>query len=868
MLLRDLRRRSGMTQEELAQRLGYSRSMVAALETDRRHPDVNAVVDIFVPALNLLNSPDFALQLVSLAAEARQLSTPALTLPQHRPLLPVPTDAEGRLHRMPSAPTRLIGRNREVQHLSDQILYDDVRLLTLLGSPGVGKTRLAQAVASRMQLFLSDGACWVPLAGVASAEQVVSSILEALDPRLQGGTPLARIVAYLRQKQILLVLDNFEQLLDAAPLVAQILAECAGVRMIVTSRERLHLRAEHLVQVQPLSAPAAAELFMARVDAADPTMALEAIDQKTVDDICRRLDYLPLALELCAAQADYYSLGEILKRLQSHLLDTLDDGASDLPERHRTLRAAIGASYDALTNDEQSMLRTLSIFVGGCTPESAIDLWSVDRDEATRQPDKLLRSLVAKSLVHIETTAQGDRRLYLLQSIWDYAREQLIEEGELETLRKRHSKVMLAYAQSVATKKWGREAVQWSRRIKHEWDNFNAALGWTCEHEAWQAMATLLLLLNVHFESSARQSEYFAWYLRLLPYTESLAPDVQAMIKMNFCFGAHTGVMAERRKEILRDYHGLVAMCQNPLIKANLLAWGADLAVDFPDPLAAKMEALELARAGETTEESRLTFGIECTREVVLSKVLFMIGCDLYSIGRTSEATSYFKEVVQRSTYFHAFHDGFATGYLGRVALSEGRLEDATELMEAAVSQSETMYDLSGIAVWRSFLGMAHVYAGNVEQAKPILSQAWEGSCVVGNPFFSQIASLGLAELAMANSELEEARGWIAESIRLSEQSSHEVDWRNLHRILLTARLAATEGRDAEATLLYGLWHAYNKSILVGPYGPVLDNAIIAMAEVRQRLGDYEYERIYTLGSQLPRQETVAALRSFLTGLA
>ncbi len=872
-LLRHLRRRQELTQEELAARLGYSRSMIAALESNRRLPDLDAVADHYLRALELTEDRESTQQLVDLALVSRGLGRGTASR-MHAVSFPAQNHQEENrtenqtAHRLPLSPTPLIGREREVQRICDSILQKHNRLITLVGPPGIGKTRLSLEAASRLQLHTEHGACFIPLAGATEPDHLIECIIDALGVQNVATSSVERLIGFLRRQNLLLVLDNFEQIIEAAPLVARILAECAGVRVIVTSREPLHLRAEHLMPIRPLSPQAAADLFRARMDAAGVNLALEEMDHNAVDDICQRLDCLPLALELCAGQTNFYSLIEILDRLQSHLLDTLEDGATDLPQRHYTLRAAIGSSYDALTNDEQSMLRTLSVFVGGCTPQAAIELWSAGREEPALPPEKLLRSLSAKSLLQVETTAHGDKRLHLFQSIWEYARDELINEDELQAQSERHSKAMLSFMQRMAPMLREREAPKWLRLIHREWDNFNAALAWSFEHEDWQAMATQLLALHESFDSSARQNDYFAWYMELLPHVDRLAPDVQAIVKMNFCFGAHTGEMAERRKEIVQDYLNLIAQCQNPLIKATLLTHGAVLGVAFPDPLAAKIEAVELAKLAGTANDRRLIFGIECTQEVVLSKALFMLGCNLYSIGRTNEATTYMDEVLRRATQSCAGHDAFATGYLGRIALSEGRLKDASEFMESAVRVAAAAFDISGMAAWRSFLGMVYVYSGNLERASAVLSQAWEESCIAGNPFFTQVTTLALAELALASGELDEARAWIAECIRLSEQSSHEMDWRNLHRILLTARLAATEGRDADAASLYGLWHAYNKSIVVGAYGPVVDNASVEMAEVRQRLGESEYQRIYLLGSQLPRRETLNSLSSYLSNPA
>ncbi len=241
---------------------------------------------------------------------------------------------------------------------------------------------------------------------------------------------------------MLLVLDNFEQLISASSpaveLVAELLAECPGLGLLVTSRERLHLRAEQRYRVQPLALAAAVDLFVQRCAAVDAEFALTAANRPTIEAICQQVDRLPLALELCAAQIDLLSLPQLLAGLRDRRLELLVGGAQDLPPHQRTLRKAIGHSYNLLDDGERALFRSLGVFVGGCALEEleAVSAWG--QEMPGRALLATLHALIGKSLVRVETTPSGAGRYLLLETIREFALEQARAEGEEDLLRQRH----------------------------------------------------------------------------------------------------------------------------------------------------------------------------------------------------------------------------------------------------------------------------------------------------------------------------------------------------------------------------------------------------------------------------------------------
>ena len=406
--------------------------------------------------------------------------------------------APGHVH-LPVQATPLIGRERELAEL--MTLADSRRLITLTGTGGTGKTRLGMAFAARLADRYPDGVWWVPLAMVSEARLVPAAIAGVLGD-------IADLPMYLRGRALLLVLDNFEQVIEAARAVAELLSGAPGCGVIVTSRERLGVAAEQEYPVAPLSPRAAVELFTARARQVEPGYEPGA----EIDAICERLDRLPLALELAATRVKLLSEQQLLTRLEQRL-PLLAGGRRDLPKRHSTMRATIGWSYDLLSEPEQRLFTRLAVFVGSFELEAAEQICDADLDG--------MRSLIDKSLVR----HADNGRLFLLQTTREYALEQFDSSDERDEIHARHARWY--FRLGVADDGHRREGTDDLIRLRQDAANAGLALAWALDHDIAAALP-LADALFVPWLGAGRIRELMRWYERALADPTALSPGDRA----------------------------------------------------------------------------------------------------------------------------------------------------------------------------------------------------------------------------------------------------------------------------------------------------------------------------------------------------
>ena len=460
--LRHRRKLLDLTQRELAQRANFSLTAIRQVEEGAR-----------TPSRTLAEALSVALEIPAEDREAFIAFARGLAGLQRLNHLPVPL-------------TSLLGRDAALGAIERALMKDGARLITLLGPPGVGKTRLAVQIARDLQPALAGGAAFVALAPVSDPALIPAAIAAALQNRAIGAdASVDAIGRFIDARPMLLVMDNCEHLLAGASVINTLLARCPGLRVLATSRALLNLFGEQVIEVAPLEAAPASTLFVRHATAAKPSFAVTEENAPVIAEICSRLDGLPLAIELAAARARMLTPGRMLERLTHHVgaqMELLTSGPRDWPARQQTLRATIDWSYALLSADEQALFRRMGVFSSGCGLEMAhavcgdsVDGTSVDQAST----ESLLQSLLDKSLIKEATGLDGAPRFELLETLREYARVRLDESGEAPAIRLRMARYLSEIARSYQPYVFHLDHIRRLLGLAAERDNIRSALNWS-----------------------------------------------------------------------------------------------------------------------------------------------------------------------------------------------------------------------------------------------------------------------------------------------------------------------------------------------------------------------------------------------------
>src|SRR5579859_776799 len=508
----------GLTQAGLSATLGVSRHSVGEWESGASYPKPEHLQRFVVLAVKqqVFSPGHEAEEIKSLWIASHQkalineiwLKSMLLAQFNHEFDAPALDDIAGSVDNktqisLPLQPTQFIGRLAELSKIASILNNSSCRLLTLLGPGGIGKTRLAIESATKQASFFKDGVAFVALAHVDRPVQIVPAIANALKlPFIESPDPLADLLAYLDKRQMLLVLDNFEHLLDGSPIVEEIITRATGVSLLVTSRERLHLQAEWLVDVQGLESPpvsedgslispastdltnyGAVQLFIQRATQILPHLFLSEEVLTSIVHICTYLAGIPLAIELAAMSVRLMSVPEIERQVGSDL-DVLETKLVDMPERHRSLRAAFNHSWNLLTDTERRLFCRLAIFRCGCTFDAAQQIAHTTLSEITKLTEKCL---IFRTFEKMSNSTEPDgidllleARYMMLEPLREYALGILTEEGEIATHRDDHANFYLSVTETNALKWWTPNIDAAIKQIEDEGDNIRAALEWSC----------------------------------------------------------------------------------------------------------------------------------------------------------------------------------------------------------------------------------------------------------------------------------------------------------------------------------------------------------------------------------------------------
>lgn len=711
-----------------------------------------------------------------------------------------PTSSQGPL---PAPLTSFVGREREVQDVKEQLASS--RLLTLMGPAGTGKTRLAVQAASAMKAEMNDGVLFVPLSPVTDPDLVAPTIAQAVDIDEKPTQPIAESVKEALQDQnVLLVLDNFEQVISAAPVVAELLAACPALRVLVTSREALRLSGEQAFPVPPLEVPpsdaapdpddllqySAVALFVERAQSVRPHFALTAENAHLVAELCRRLDGLPLAIELAAARIKLFSPQEMLERLGRHL-DLLKGGPRDRPARHQTLRQAIAWSHDLLDAQEQAFFRRMAVFVDGCTLEAAEAVANAD-EPISLEGVEGTAALVERNLLRREASADGTSRYVMLETIRAYGLERLQAEGEAAATRRAHADHFLSLVEMAEPNLTGPKQGHWLDRLDAEHDNLRAALSWAEETENAEmglrmgAALWRFWAVRGHLREGSRRLE------RLLDLPEAQAGTTARAEALNAAgtllhelsdFDAARPRL-EESLEIWRetgDRHGIATALNN-------LSW-----ID--------VQTSNYDRAQRLSEESlSLCRALGSKRGAALS--LNNLGWVALFRGDFDTARSLYQESLdlrrdledERGTAFALTNLGFAEHYRGEYERAEMLLAEAASILQALNDEQLIAWTYNIQAL------VAHAQ-GALENAGATASNSVSLWKEVGNREGLVFALCTLAEIRRDEGDPEGASQCLDEAVPIIREIDNRWDYALALRIRGT--IARGEGNDDRAMALY-----------------------------------------------------------------
>jgi non-specific serine/threonine protein kinase len=628
---------------------------------------------------------------------------------------------------MPVPLTTLIDRQAEIEKARRSLLDPEVRLLTLTGAPGAGKTRLAVAVAQAVHAEFPDGAWFVPLAPLQRPELVLPRIARVLGIRQAGRRPLLESLRRtLRDRRLLLVLDNLEHLLAAAATLVKLLVACRDVTLLVTSRAPLRVSCEHRLDVLPLELPGleplpslaelaqvpSVRLLVERASAAAPGFSLSPSNASSVAELCVRLDGLPLAIELAAARCRLLEPSDLVARLGDRLA-LLGDGPRDAPPRQRALRAAVGWSYELLGPAEQRVFRRLGVFAGGCTLEAA-EAVALAPDLPALEILDGIAGLVDHSLLHREADPGGALRVGMLETMRAFALEQLAAQGELESTRRRHATFFSGLAEQAAAPRLdGPDGPALLTRLELEHDNLRAALRWLMDHDVEPGLQLAGALWSF-WEAHGDLSEGLTWLDAALARDSAASSAARARALIGAAAlrrerGEYAAAATSARESasIRRDLGDQAGLAESLLILANIVALAGDTAQ--ASALAAECLAIRQQRAD--------TVGMAWAMEVL--GLMLMFQADF------GTARVHFEQALAlRTGKRDNIVDALLLRGLGVLAGSAGDATSARSLLEQALELFRAHGDVGGMGASLLGLGDLALRQGDRSAGRDYLEEA------------------------------------------------------------------------------------------------------------------------------------------------
>ena len=877
-LLRFLRERVELSQKELAMQVGYHYSYMSRIEKNQRTPDPTTLMARFVPALYLDSEPEWTARLLELAGEAGTKQRSATVSPSgSNSALPTPPTAlpifDLSSSNLPIILTPLIGRDEEVVGLTNLLTREDVRLVTLIGPPGVGKTRLAAHIAAQLAGSFAHGPLFVDLTAIADVESFLPTLAGILNVHETSESPLLKcIITSLRQRNLLLVLDNFEQMISAAPHVLLLLVGASGLKILVTSREALHVSGEYEFPLLPLALPessnpgqlleeelletlsdySSVQLFIQRARAVQPTFKLTQENAAAIVEICRRLDGLPLAIELAAARIKTLGPQTMLQQLDRRL-DWLTRGPRDANLSRQTLRGTLEWSYSLLSEPERTLLRRLSVFSGGWTLRAAESVCADSKDMVTetilRREDilDLLGKLVDKSLV-VPEMGQQQTRYRLFETVREFGHEKLSQGNELTDILDRHLSHFTEYAEESETHLDGTDQAKWMAISEKEHNNFRAAIDYSLRPGADVALGlrigaaiSLFWLERSHFYEAIERLQTLLGC--------AVDPEHQS-IKAKLLYRA--AAIHSR----LFSYHGAYKLCEqsieilraldNPRSLASALYYMGEICIALHD----------YPRAQKALEESiSICWSIHFPQQLNMA---------LTSLGRAYEETSEPERALATTKEALAIAEQIedtwglihALQLLGTISRFHFDYDVAIDYFERSLPAIRLIGDRYAEGITLANLSILY----NLRENYPVSGHAAEQSFAlfqsigdeVQQPF--PLRMMGYSAIQAGN--LVRARSLIIESLKGNRAQGHILG--QLACLIALGRCEVVEGNVRRAVTFAGLAENYlqkESQTLPEPDMMALDHLLIVG---KKKLGKNLFDQTLTQGESSRLEDLVA----------